>query len=397
MQASPVTGKHVQESLLTRDRVVAMHNRLHDSGQAARSIPWGKLELRVCPDSGLIFNAAFDPSLVEYDATYDSTVPSAASEAYCRELASFLLREFTLPADALVIEAGCGKGEFLEMLLAAAPSLRGLGMDPSCPAERQEGRLHLIPDYFKPEKVPSGAALVICRHVMDQMTDPLAFVRQVSALAESNPGCQLFIEVRDFRGMLAAGAFWDLCYENHCYFTEESLSHLLGAVGFEIVCQGRGLEGQYLWMGAKLGSRVSRTEGAAVARIAADLTEFARREIESIEAIRGEMRKLKASGRKIIVWGAATKGVNYITNVDPDAVLIDFATDINARRHGSCVAGSGHEVIAPQEIASRAGDSPAIVVMNPSYMDEIFEQCMQMGLRPLMLDALMNAKALPTT
>jgi ribonuclease HII len=35
------------------------------------------------------------------------------------------------------------------------------------------------------------------------------------------------------------------------------------------------------------------------------------------------MRKLKASGRKIIVWGAATKGVNYITNVDPDAVLID--------------------------------------------------------------------------
>jgi hypothetical protein len=35
--------------------------------------------------------------------------------------------------------------------------------------------------------------------------------------------------------------------------------------------------------------------------------------------------------------------------------------------------------------------------MNPSYMDEIFEQCMQMGLRPLMLDALMNAKALPTS
>jgi hypothetical protein len=278
------------------------------------------------------------------------------------------------------------------MITTRLPGVRGLGMDPSCPHESDDGRVHLIPDYFRSDLVPEGAALVVCRHVMDQMTDPLAFLREVARVAEKSTGCGIFIEVRDFDGMLGTGSFWDICYENHCYFTEGSLSHLLGMAGFQIKAVGRGLEGQYLWLGGQLGRNVSSISHVDIASLTRRVSDYGQREKEAIKAVRVGLSRLRADGRTVLVWGAATKGVNFITNVDPDASLIDFAADINPRRHGCFVAGSGHEVIAPEAIASRVGGSPAIVVMNPSYMEEIWKQSVGLGLVPRLMDGLLNVK-----
>jgi hypothetical protein len=387
MVPCPATGLHGSTSLVQRERVVAMHNRLHATREEARGIQWGQLDLRLCPESGLVYNAEFDPALVSYDATYDSTVPSAASAGYCQELISFLSANFTLKPGSIVIEAGCGKGEFLHMLTTALPGIRGLGMDPSCPRESDDGRVHLIPDYFRADLVPPGAALVVCRHVMDQMTDPLAFLREVARLAEQSPGCGIFIEVRDLQAMLATGSFWDICYENHCYFTEGSLSHLLGMAGFQITAAGRGLGGQYLWLGGVLGQQPSRMSAQSITTLTAQVSDYGQREKTAIQAVRDGLTQLRSEGRRVLVWGAATKGVNYITNVDPEAALIDFAADINPRRHGSFVAGSGHEVIPPEQVLARAGAAPAILIMNPAYTGEIAQSCRDLGLSPLLVDA----------
>jgi uncharacterized protein YheU (UPF0270 family) len=260
-------------------------------------------------------------------------------------------------------------------------------MDPSCPRESDDGRVHLIPDYFRADLVPPGAALVVCRHVMDQMTDPLAFLREVARLAEQSPGCGIFIEVRDLQAMLATGSFWDICYENHCYFTEGSLSHLLGMAGFQITAAGRGLGGQYLWLGGVLGQQPSRMSAQSITTLTAQVSDYGQREKTAIQAVRDGLTQLRSEGRRVLVWGAATKGVNYITNVDPEAALIDFAADINPRRHGSFVAGSGHEVIPPEQVLARAGAAPAILIMNPAYTGEIAQSCRDLGLSPLLVDA----------
>ncbi|GEP41464.1 class I SAM-dependent methyltransferase [Brevifollis gellanilyticus] len=393
MVPCPATGLHGSAPLVERERVVAMHNRLHSTREEARGIEWGRLDLRLCPESGLAYNAEFDPALVSYDASYDSTVPSAASEAYCHDLIRFLSQHFELKPGGIVIEAGCGKGEFLKMLTNALPGVRGLGMDPSCPAESDDGQVHLIPDYFRSDLVPPGAALVVCRHVMDQMTDPLAFLREVARLAEQSPGCGVFIEVRELDAMLATGSFWDICYENHCYFTEGSLGHLLNMAGFEVTASGRGLGGQYLWLGGRLGPKPTLMSPEGISALTTQVAEYGQREKTTITQVREGLSKLRAEGRSVLVWGAATKGVNYITNVDPDATLIDLAADINPRRHGSFVAGSGHEVIPPEQIPARAGHAPAIVIMNPAYTSEIAQSCRELGLEPLFFDASLNPLA----
>lgn len=389
MKPCPATGLNSDETLIHRSRVVVMHNKLHRTRADAQSAAWGELDLRICPESGLVYNAAFDPALVTYDASYDSTIPSAASASYCHTLAAFLQEHFLLK-DGILVEAGCGKGEFLSLLCSMIPGSKGIGMDPSCPAESKEENLHLIPDIFRPELVQGRPSLVICRHVMDQMDEPMAFLNSVASLAKTNPGCGLFVELRDLEAMAESGSFWDFCYENHVYFTEASLAHLFGMAGFEVNAAARGLGGQYLWLGGKQGSSVSSISATEVEALRTRVRDYGRRETATIQGVRDTLSDLRAKGRTIAVWGIATKGVNFITNVDPDAVLIDLGVDINSRRHGAFVAGSGHEIIAPEQLPARAGSSPVIIIMNPAYVSEIASACHDLGLDPLFMDAGMN-------
>jgi hypothetical protein len=372
---------------VTRERANVMSLCLYQSREEARSVPWGRIELRVCPESGLIFNAAFDSDLVLYDPTYDSTVPSPVSHSYCNDLAAFLKRHFSLKAGSTVVEAGCGKGQFLRLLCDSVPGLRGVGMDPSCPQEIDDGQIQLIQDYFRPDKVPQAVSLVFCRHAMDQILNPLNFLREISAYASAQADCGVFIEVRDFEAIMSSNSFWDLSYETHCFFTEASLAHLFGLAGFAVSAVGRGLDGQYLWLGGRPDSKVSAMTRADIAGLSDRLRAYGERERSMIESTRAELAALKAAGRTTVVWGAATKGVNYLTAVDPDARLVDIAADLNPLRYQTFVASSGHEVIAPSQLLSRVGPTPAIIIMNPAYNAEIAQMCADLGLAPLLLDA----------
>ena len=69
----------------------------------------------------------------------------------------------------------------------------------------------------------------------------------------------------------------------------------------------------------------------------------------------------------VAVWGAGSKGVTFANLVGGDS--IGCAVDVNPRKHGRFVPGTGHRVISPAELAER--QPAAIVVMNPLYTSEI--------------------------
>ena len=70
----------------------------------------------------------------------------------------------------------------------------------------------------------------------------------------------------------------------------------------------------------------------------------------------------------MVIWGAGSKGVSFLNTVDPDGT-IRYAVDINTRKQGRHVAGSGQEIVGPDDLVAI---SPAkVVVMNPNYRVEI--------------------------
>jgi hypothetical protein len=62
---------------------------------------------------------------------------------------------------------------------------------------------------------------------------------------------------------------------------------------------------------------------------------------------------------------------------------IGYVVDINPFKHGTYMAGTGHEIVPPDFLQGYRPD--VVIVMNPVYRDEIRQSCADMGLAPVIL------------
>jgi len=82
-----------------------------------------------------------------------------------------------------------------------------------------------------------------------------------------------------------------------------------------------------------------------------------------------------AAQRRVAAWGAGSKGVAFSNSVaSPLAAIVD----INPRKHGRYVPGTGDRVSAPSDIAGRVD---TVLVMNPLYLREVEEAGVRAGVR----------------
>lgn len=366
----PVCGGGRLVETVRRERLPAMQNYVHRTRESALSAAEGSLVLAVCRTCGFAWNVRFDPGLFSYDDNYDNAVPSAVMRDYYGEIASYLVERYD-PGDGLVLDVGCGDGTFLRMLLELAPAARGLGVDPALAASSREGRLELVKDVFSPELIDETPALVVSRHVLEHIAQPVEFVRLISAAAA--PG---FFEVPDLEWIVEHKTFWDFCYEHCNYFTPVSCSRLLAAAGLEPVRSRTAFGDQYLWLEARPGDARTEDEGEETAE---RLLRYAEEESARIAAARQLLERNRSSGSATVVWGMATKGVMFVLLTDPGASLVDACVDVNPNKQGCYVPLTGHPIQAPE--ALRALERPlTVLVMNENYRAEIERTCAGLGL-----------------
>jgi len=83
-------------------------------------------------------------------------------------------------------------------------------------------------------------------------------------------------------------------------------------------------------------------------------------------------------GLRVAMWGAGAKGTIFM-NVVPCAAAIESVVDLNPRKRGMYVPGTGHRVIAPEELKDNPPD--VILVVNPLYESEVAKMTQQLGLQ----------------
>lgn len=359
-------------------------NVLCASRDEARQIPRGDIQLAFCHRCGLISNLAFEPKRLTYSADYENSLHfSPRFQKYADELAARLVERHAL-LNKVILEIACGKGNFLRSLCRLGNN-RGIGFDPSYePAESDDDTIeHItyIQDYYSERYADHPADLICCRHALEHMADPLAFLRNLRRTIGTRTDTSVFFEVPNALYMLRELGIWDLIYEHCSYFVPQALSYLFRVSGFDVLDVTEGFDGQFLCLEARPNGRIGETaqlDGGELGQVASDVRSFADQYEKKWETWRRRLDEMHRDGKRVVVWGAGSKGVTFL-NVLRTKDLIQYVVDINPRKHGKYIAGTGQRIVGSEFMKEYRPD--VVILMNAIYRREVRASLAQLDVR----------------
>jgi SAM-dependent methyltransferase len=277
-----------------------------------------------------------------------------------------------------VLEIGCGKGEFLALICELGGNT-GIGIDPAFVPERLESTADLtfIRDLYSPRYAHLSADAVLCRHTLEHIAPVGEFMSLVRQTIGARDSVVLF-ELPDVTRVLRDTAFWDVYYEHCSYFSPGSLARLFRRCGFDVVGLERDYDDQYVLIEA----RPARGEAPrpTVEEPVEELAELTARFARNVEAVTAGWRERlaadRAAGRRVVLWGAGSKAVSFLTTVG--GADVDSAVDINPYKRSKFIAGTGHPVLGPDDLVAQPPD--LVIAMNDIYLREIRERLDALGL-----------------
>ena len=367
MSECPACGSAGTEVFHEQRNVPVRSVALLRTAEEARTFPRRNLELAFCGACGFVFNRAFDASVQDYSrSSEESQAFSPRFRAFSHDLAAGLVERYDVRGKD-VLEAGCGRGDFLVDICELGDN-RGVGVDPSWEPGRLEHprSVAFVRASYVEEQAAREADLVLCRHTLEHIADVRRFVSLLRRPAEARGGV-VVIEVPDVRRVLEEAAFWDVYYEHCSYFTVESLGQLATRCGLAALSARLEFDGQYIVLEARPARRIIPIVGEELGEAVEHFATEAPRAIE---------RWRDLLGRRVALWGGSSKAVAFLTAVGVDAAVVD----INPFRQGAFLPGVAQRVLAPAELSS---DPPELVLaMNPAYLEEIRASLDQLGLDP---------------
>ncbi|MFV8819250.1 class I SAM-dependent methyltransferase [Haliea sp. E17] len=319
-------------------------NRVYASPEDAVSCPRGDVVLVECQETGLVFNAAFQPEAMVYDAEYQNEQAlSPAFRAHLEFVKDLTKRKM---GKSSLVEIGCGKAYFLEMLQQVGFGVRGY--DPT-----YEGDNPLVSKRNFTAADGAGASGFILRHVLEHIASPYQFLRELRD-SVSKP-TRIYIEVPCFDWIIRHGAWFDIFYEHVNYFRLSDFHRMFGTV----IDSGVSFGGQYLYVVADLTSlRPPVFDVADSVEIPASFSSWKSRP------------EFDASG-SAIVWGGSSKGVIFSLLMQRLGRKIQFVVDINPEKQGKYLPASGLPVVSPETMLMSVEKGSTVFVMNTNYLEEI--------------------------
>lgn len=376
MSRCPVCNGSQVATILTLEAMPVFSNVLHETRREALEAECTRMQLECCHQCGFIYNATFEPDRVQYNPDYENDL--SASPRFCKYaniLAHELVQRYDLNGKD-IIEIGCGNGHFLKLICDIGDN-RGLGFDPShdphrASADRRRGTVDIVADLYSSRYSDRCADMICCRHVLEHIHDPLAFLLELRETLDSWNDCVVYFEVPNAGHTFLHSAIWDILYEHCNYFTRESLQTLFLAAGFQPLQIEERYDGEFLTIEAEPASRAERRRENTVATfpdIANQLVDFQSSFYGTVAFWKKRITGWSQQHLRTVAWGAGAKGSTFFNVLGFFHDTVEYIVDIHPNKHGKFVPGTAQEIIPP---ASLAGFRPdRVIVMNPTYSKEI--------------------------
>jgi hypothetical protein len=322
-----------------------LQNRVYETFGQASNCPRGDIRIIEDKHTGLIYNDLFDSELIQYDSNYNNEQGiSPFFRQHLSQVKEILLRNL---GNKDLVEVGCGKGRFLEILLADGFEITGF--DPTYEGNNPR----VVKEYFKPGVLKPSRGLVL-RHVLEHVPNPYNFL---SDLRDANGGSGLiYIEVPCFDWICNNRAWFDVFYEHVNYFRMTDFFKMFS----RIQSSGKLFGDQYLYVVADLKSLTKPTYQRK------DAILFPDNFLESLFS--SEQVTNTGNG---IAWGGASKGVIFSLLRERIGKPIRAVVDVNPAKQEKFLPVTGLKVLSVEEVISQFPVDTMVYVMNSNYLDEI--------------------------
>jgi len=356
-------------------------NVLWDSRSKAMAAPLSKIHLAYCHECGLLYNVAFDRTLMQYSAAYENSLHfSQRFQQWAQDTAGRLVQKYQLH-DKDIIEIGCGQGDFLKILQRLSNN-RVLGFDPSYkPEQTAPPALTIIPKAYSEVSSDYPVDFICCRHVLEHIDRPLEFLKNIRSSIGQRKDCVVYFEVPNALHSLEHLGLWDIIYEHCSYFTSESLANLFLRAGFEPIEVAERYDGQFLTIEARPGNDNAGTVSnckRVVANIRHLIDTFQNVYREKVHSWRSTLSKLGSQNSRIVIWGAGSKGITFVNTLNISYKQIEYIVDVNPRKSGKFVPGTAQCIVGPDFLKKYRPDTT--IIMNPIYQSEILTAIHELGI-----------------
>lgn len=310
--------------------------------------PIGRMQLAINEDDPYLFNSRYQPNLIKYDEQYYTAVSAIGVEYRIPTLAYIETILHLLPENPLVIDIGCGQGEFVFSLKSIG--VEAFGYDPVVRGPSP----YLRSRYWEASDFPGN--LYVMRCVLPHIQSPWDFI---SEIAHSSPRALILIEFQRLEWILENVIWYQVSHDHVNIFSIEDF-----VARYEIVESGAYSNGEWGWVSIDPSKSVIKQPQLHLAEV---LNNKVMRIFEEKERFITNAKKLD---RPLVIWGAARKEIVFAKSLQ-ETGLTKYAIDADKHRWNLFLEGSGLEVLSPTQGMKELTLESIIVVCNPNHIDQV--------------------------
>ncbi len=312
-----------------------------------------ELAVYQCPYCGLI-QIAGKPVPYYRDVIRASAV-SEEMKGFRLEYFREFVRKYELEGKK-ILEAGCGCGEFLELMNQAGALGYGIEHKRESVENCARKGLHVFEGFLDHpqtglQEAPFDGFFIM--NFLEHIPRPNIFLKAIgNNLAEHAVG---LIEVPNVDMILKKNMFSEFIRDHLMYFTESTLRILLEKNGFEVAdCQS-------VWHDYCLAATVKK-------KSAQDLNAFYLAMERMTAEINQYIDQIHSRNQNVAVWGAGHQALAVIS-LCRIADKISFVVDSADFKQGKYTPASHLKIVSPEEL--RNHNIGAVIVMAASFSDEV--------------------------
>jgi FlaA1/EpsC-like NDP-sugar epimerase len=110
---------------------------------------------------------------------------------------------------------------------------------------------------------------------------------------------------------------------------------------------------------------------------------FSDNAIQKIKYWKQQLFDFHKNNLRTVIWGAGSKGISFLNMIDVDEQEIQFVVDINPRKTGMYITGTGQKIVPPEYLKNYQPDQ--VLLMNPIYQSEVEKTLQQLGINPQLI------------